>query len=63
MSAREAEYMPMVHAGLRLLSEPATEEEAVREALAQAIDEGKDVDAARLLKRLHKLTRRPAPCS
>jgi len=53
-----AECMPMLHAGLRLLSEPVTEEAAVREALAQAIDEGRDRDAARLLRRLRKLTRR-----
>jgi hypothetical protein len=55
---REAECMPTLHAGLRLLSEPATEEEAMREALALAIDEGRDRDAARLLLRLRKLTRR-----
>lgn len=35
----------------------------VQARLARAIDEGRDRDAARLLRRLRKLTRRPAPCS
>ena len=43
-----AECMPTLHAGLRLLSEPATEEAAVREALARAIDAGRDEEARRL---------------
>ena len=35
-----------------------TEEDAVREALARAIDEGRDDEAAALLERLHRLTGR-----
>ena len=35
-----------------------TEEDAVREALAAAIDAGRDDEAAALLRRLHRLTGR-----